>query len=317
MIDSLSFEDLDRCRQDYDDAVSASVEIDRFCSSSYWVLPAARHLMPAARARIFREGDAFVVLAETSSWLHPLEATWGLPCPLVAREPERAVRLLGKVLSREASWSRLLLSGLRDGSELWRRVVPALARDYALAAGPQTRRYVADLKDGAEGFLRRRSPGFRKNLLKAERRARDAGLTFEVADDLGAGSFERLLEVERRSWKGLGGVGIESEPMRSFYADMSARLLAAGKRRLTFARLGGADVAYIFGGVFGDTYRGLQFSFDSRLAKLSLGNLCQFETIQRLAAEGIPRYDLGTEVRYKRRWGEVESTTALIVQRTS
>jgi CelD/BcsL family acetyltransferase involved in cellulose biosynthesis len=99
---------------------------------------------------------------------------------------------------------------------------------------------------------------------------------------------------------------------------MSARLMTAGKRRLTFARLEGEDVAYIFGGVFGDTYRGLQFSFDSQLTKFSLGNLCQFETIQRLAREGVARYDLGTEVRYKRRWGEtVESTTALIAQRMS
>ncbi len=78
----------------------------------------------------------------------------------------------------------------------------------------------------------------------------------------------------------------------------------------------GEDVAYIFGGVFGDTYRGLQFSFDARFSSLSLGNLCQLEEVRRLVEAGVRRYDLGSEVRYKRNWGEeVVETTSLIVTR--
>ncbi len=104
--------------------------------------------------------------------------------------------------------------------------------------------------------------------------------------------------------------------MRSFYREMNDRLGARGARRLTFARIDGEDRAYIFGGTFGDTYRGLQFSFDERFAALSLGNLCQLEEVRRLSASGIRRYDLGTEVRYKKRWGEeVVATQSLVVYR--
>ena len=103
--------------------------------------------------------------------------------------------------------------------------------------------------------------------------------------------------------------------MGSFYREMNRRLVDRGARRLLFATLDGADVAYIFGGLFGDTYRGLQFSFDHRYADLSLGNLCQLEQIRRLCNEGVPNYDLGTEVRYKKRWGDrVFTTSSLFVQ---
>ena len=82
-----------------------------------------------------------------------------------------------------------------------------------------------------------------------------------------------------------------------------------------FARLEGEDVAYIFGAVFGDTYRGLQFSFDSRFSSLSLGNLCQLEEVRRLIESGLRRYDLGSEVRYKRNWGEEVVETACLIAR--
>ena len=71
----------------------------------------------------------------------------------------------------------------------------------------------------------------------------------------------------------------------------------------------------LFGGLFGKTYRGLQFSFDDRYAELSLGNLCQLEEIRRLSDDGVEIYDLGTEVPYKKRWGDrVFTTSCLVVQ---
>ncbi|MGH9318585.1 MAG: GNAT family N-acetyltransferase [Vicinamibacteria bacterium] len=319
MIDRLSFDDLETSAPEYDDVVLGSSTPDRFCSSSFWILPAARHFSPRAIPRIFRRSGSYVVLGRSSTWLHPLEAMWGLCCPLVGGEPEETVELFLQVLERESDWDAALVTGLSEASPLWRRLLPALARRYAVDRGPMTRRYVANLEDGVEGFLRRRSPGFRRNLERAARRARRMGLTFEVADavrERPRESFERILDVERRSWKGVAGTGIEDEPMRSFYGDMNHRLLGRDRRRLMFARLEGKDVAYIFGAVFADGYRGLQFSFDSRLSSLSLGNLCQIEEIRRLTELGVRGYDLGSEVRYKRRWGEkVVQTASLVIHR--
>ena len=82
-----------------------------------------------------------------------------------------------------------------------------------------------------------------------------------------------------------------------------------------FATLDGGDAAYILGGVLGNTYRGLQFSFDDRYRAHSLGNLCQLQEIGRLCEQGVDVYDLGTEVPYKKRWGDrVFATTCLVVQ---
>lgn len=315
MTDWLSLRDLDGLATEYDEAVATGLTLDRFCSSTFWILPAARHLTPEALPRILRANGSFSVLARSSSWLHPLEAAWGLSCPLVGHDPEAAVELFLDTLERDSEWSATLATGLAESSSTWKRLARALARTYTVDRGPTTRRYVARLEDGLDGFLRRRPAGLRKSLEKAQRRAERSGLTFEVRDR-GQAAFERILAVERRSWKGLHGVGIDREPMRSFYRDMNRRLLDRGRRRLMFARLEEEDVAYIFGGIFGDTYRGLQFSFDSRFSSLSPGNLSQLEEVRRLAESGVRRYDLGSEVRYKQKWGEeVVETGSLIARR--
>ena len=253
--------------------------------------------------------------------LHPLEAMWALASPLAGGNPAELVELLASSLTDDDSWDIALVSGIGvgDGSALWRKLVPELSRRFSLSRGPAMRRYIAGLASGVDGFLANRSTGFRKNLRKAEKRARGAGLRIELADNVEArevdASFDRLLAIERKSWKGQRGVGIDGDPMGSFYREMNRRLVERGARRLLFATLDGADVAYIFGGLFGDTYRGLQFSFDHRYADLSLGNLCQLEQIRRLCDEGVPNYDLGTEVRYKKRWGDrVFTTSSLFVQ---
>ena len=128
--------------------------------------------------------------------------------------------------------------------------------------------------------------------------------------------YRRILAVEERSWKGRENSGIVAPQMQSFYADMLARMGTRGADRITFARRDDMDLAYILGGVLGDTYRGLQFSYDAEFAHLSLGNLCQWVEIQRLSGEGIATYDLGTDVPYKQHWGETRfDTVTLIIQR--
>ena len=320
----LSFQDLDAEAEAYDRAVAAAEGIDRFCSSSHWVLPAARYLLPSSVRPFVSSADgSYVVLARSperdgSSVLHPLEATWGLACPLVGPDVPFLVEHFLSAVATEPTWRLALVTGLVKGSSLWRAVVASAARKFSLVEGPQTRRYVADLSAGLEGFLKRRSAGFRRNLAKAERRAAARGLVFEVHDETSPldAVFDRVLAVERRSWKGLSGVGIDREPMRSLYREMHERLWRRGALRLTFARLDGEDVAYVLGGVYLDTYRGLQFSFDARHAPLSLGTLCQLHEIRRLVGAGVKRYDLGTEVRYKKRWGEqVVATHSLVLRR--
>jgi CelD/BcsL family acetyltransferase involved in cellulose biosynthesis len=104
--------------------------------------------------------------------------------------------------------------------------------------------------------------------------------------------------------------------MREFYRSMLDSLAARTGLRVWFARLGDNDIAYTLGGVVGNAYRGLQFSFDDDYRELGLGNACQFHQLRELCDAGIEHYDLGTGGNYKHRWAEQQVTSeALVVRR--
>jgi len=313
----------------YDAAVAASADLDRFCSASDWVVPAALALKPG-RAPFVRRGEhgylaLMIARGQGRVWLEPLEAMWGMGCPLVGADALAAARQAAAELEYGGAIGRLpvVASGFVPGSArlaAWER---ALARRYRVElAAPPTARMVASLEGGAEAYLARRSKNFRRALQRAERRAQQAGVVIEhVAPELAApaaaSAFARLAAVEARTWKNREGVGIGHSEMIHFYRAMVPRLAARGALRLAFARLASRDVAYILGGTFGDTYRGLQFGFEDGLEPLSLGNLCQWHEIRSLEVLGIRRYDLGAAYPYKRAWGEqlVETVTTIALPR--
>jgi CelD/BcsL family acetyltransferase involved in cellulose biosynthesis len=101
--------------------------------------------------------------------------------------------------------------------------------------------------------------------------------------------------------------------MRAFYGAMLPRLCALGQQRTIFAKIGERDVGYILGAVMGGEYRGLQFSYDDELRELGIGGLLQFQQVTELCEEGVGRYDLGTEMDYKRRWAEEIMETEMLV----
>jgi CelD/BcsL family acetyltransferase involved in cellulose biosynthesis len=101
--------------------------------------------------------------------------------------------------------------------------------------------------------------------------------------------------------------------MRAFYAAMLPRLCELGQQRTIFARIADRDVGYVLGAVSGGEYRGLQFSYDDDYAQLGVGSLLQYEQIVELVEEGVARYDLGTEMDYKRRWAEDTMETEMLV----
>lgn len=245
---------------------------------------------------------------------------WGLACPLVGADaPGLVADLLDTCRQSRGDWDVLVFSGIPPDGVLFDSLCERFGRHYRIAIGPTAARHVASLEGGVDGFLGRRSKNFRRALARAERRALAAGLTFVEADpgeDADA-LYRRIQAIERRSWKGQAGVGIEAGGMRDFYRLMLRRLMARGGHRVLFGRIGERDVAYVLGGLWGDGYRGLQFSFDDDYAELSLGNVCQLEQIRRLASEGVRTYDLGTSgLDYKARWAETEvGTVAVLILR--
>lgn len=321
---SISLEALRAESGGFDDAVARTPGIDRFCSSSAWVLSAHEALMGAREPWILRIGGgagwAATAVAERSGgrFVEPLELSWGLASALIGEDAEGLGEAFVAAAAARADWDGLLLAGMAPGGVLERGLVRALPGRWRFGPGAETARMLARLDAGGmDGWLGRRSRNFRKALRAAERDCARDGVTFEevVARDAASAdaAMARVLDVERRSWKGQAGVGVDDGPMRAFYAHMVRLLAPAARMRLIMARAADRDIGFILGGVFAGEYRGLQFSHDVTYRHLSLGNVLQRQQIERLCAEGVGVYDLGTVMEYKERWADEAFVTRLLV----
>lgn len=325
----LSFAELDQRAGDFDARIAATTQIDHFCSCSDWIIPARIAFAPEADPLILATDQGYVALmsfplSTGARAAVPLEASWGLACPLAGPEPEPLVAALLDALDDPAVTHQapvLVLSGLAAGG----RALQAAARQSRgrglVRIGPAALRIVADLTGGVDGFYARRSAKFRATARRARRAAAASGVVYErmssfPGDAAVATVWARVLDIERRCWKAAVDSGVDAGPMHVFYREMLPRVARRGALRVVFARRGADDLAYCFGGLFGTTYRGLQASFDHRFAAESPGVLVHLEMIELLAAEGILAYDLGSDMDYKRRWGEpgLETVSCLTIR---
>ncbi|MFT3699418.1 MAG: GNAT family N-acetyltransferase [Kofleriaceae bacterium] len=313
--------DLASVADDFDREVALTPAIDKFCSSTAWILAAAGALMPPRAAFSFKgEHGYFAAMRGVHPagfpYVEPVELAWGLAAPLIGRDPAALVEEIVPVLANRRDWQLAILSGLTVAGPQRRALDATLPQRWERRRGQPTVRHVASLEGGVDGFLSRRSREFRKSLRKAERAGKDAGLTFEVVRATEAEAvalYDRIQTVEINSWKSRDNVGIAQGPMRAFYGAMLPRLCKLEQQRTIFARIGDRDVGYILGAVMAGEYRGLQFSYNDDFGKLGIGSLLQLQQIVELCAAGVARYDLGTEMDYKRRWAEDIMETEMLV----
>ena len=295
--------DLERLEGEFDAAVAATPQIDRFCSSPDWILPCREAWSPEQEAIVLRGEHGWATLLSYPDVggrevLTGFDTIWGFACPLVGANPTALARELSlQVLGG----SLLMLSGIEQGSALLCGLDAVFG---GVHPGPVMRRWEASLSDGFGAYWARRSPKLRSNLRRAARRADGVGVSFEPGEGTVDEMFVRMLDVEERSWKGAERSGILMKSMEGFYRMIAERMARDGRLRVLFARCGSQDVGYMLGGVRDGIYRGFQFSFDQRLSELSLGSLMQRAQIAALCDEGIETYDLGMDVRYKRRWAD-------------
>lgn len=334
----LTWEELDHRWADLELAVDATPGIDPWCSGPDWVLPVAIGFAPDAPRHLLTtdDGAGFALLAAYSDPGDPpilsgLEPLWGFGCPILGQDPGAVAAELADHLLAIGDASTLLLPGLpplpdpldattaADPATGARHTTLAIASALAelgrVGVSQGISRQVADLADGLYPWLARRSPRFRRNLRRAARLAEEAGLTIvDAADDPHV--FERVLAIERRSWKGLDDSGITSPEMTTMYRSMVTRLQARDRLLAHVAVLDGRDVGYIIGGLRARRYRGLQLSFTVDAEPLSVGHLLQLHQITRLTDHGLADvYDLGMDFGYKRRWADrLEPSAILLVE---
>ncbi|MFP4599159.1 MAG: GNAT family N-acetyltransferase [Persicimonas sp.] len=313
----------------FDRAVARTPDVDRFCSASCWAMPAFEALSPDHELWAWQASktEGFVALCKGSHprvgrYMQPLEASWGLASPFVGEDIVGVTReFICEARRLSDEWDILFLTGISEDSRQFEELVRGFQADHFMGIGPSMGRQYASLEGGLDGFLARRSSKFRANMRRALRDAQTAGVEYEFLSNFDTAGdcervFERIIAIERQSWKGRQGVGIAQGRMYDFYKSMLPCLAEKDALRVTFASVDDVDIAYCFGGLFQQTYRGLQMSYHQKYSEHSPGNIVQLEMINHLYAEGIDVYDMGQSMDYKSSWtdGEFE-TVAVIVRR--
>ena len=226
--------------------------IDTFCSSSFWGVAAASGLMGRREEVIYKHDFGYITLmknkyADGFRVLEPLEAMWGLGASVIGDPMQGVLRLLDVLGAIGNSWDALALTGYKKTSTHFKYMVRALSKDYRVQLGTEVGRHQASLANGFDGYWSSRTRQHRKNLRKIEK-----NMPFEVVDgaDLPLDeAMQRIVEVERRSWKGINRVGMEAGELLSFYQIMLSMLWPKGMGRLLFVKDGEKDVAFVLGAV--------------------------------------------------------------------
>jgi CelD/BcsL family acetyltransferase involved in cellulose biosynthesis len=302
-------------------AAAASEQADPFSGGPEWQMSFHDAWAPTRRLRLVGDGESFVALAVRSIGtslriIEPIESYWCFGASLFGPNSDE---LLRRVLRQQRSQHALMLGGVpAEGARRGALVCALGSRAYVFFSG-QTMLLTADLAGGVDGWLGRRSPRVRRNLRNAFRRAAARGVTFERVTPANAfqasSAYARMLDVERRSWKGIGRCGMAEPPSREFYGTLLRRLAATRSGRAVFARRGSRDIGFMLGGVANGVYRGQQFSFVDDEADASIGNLLQLEQVTWLGEEGVARYDMGPDMAYKRHWAEQTATIDTLLAR--
>lgn len=341
-VEQLSFEEFSDLWTEVESAADVTPEIDPWCSGPDWLVPVATGFAPTANRLILATEDrsGFALLAQYSDGgpvlLGGLEPLWGFGTPILGPDPAHIAGALVPILAERHDWHILMLTGMptvieeaesQNGSEgpplklpprngISMAIAMALSPLGSVHFGTGITRQVADLSNGYDGWLARRSPRFRRNLRLATAKADEAGIVMEDGSN-DPDLFERLMAVEHRTWKGIEGSGITSVQMSTTYRLMIDRLRERGRLLAHLARHDGQDVGYILGGLRAGRYRGLQLSYDESVRHLSIGNVLQDLQLRQLDdGQLATTYDLGMDFGYKRRWADRAQTSLnLIVRR--
>ncbi len=155
----LSFKDLELDRDAYDACVRCTPEVDIFCSSSHWILPAQSIYAPGLQPFIWRSENAFCafMLAAIQPGVFcamPLEIGWGLACPLIGADPDRTVGALASALNKASLRPNyVMITGLLGNGQLHTALRKRFSGQMMMDPRQECVRRVASLKGGMDGFF--------------------------------------------------------------------------------------------------------------------------------------------------------------------
>jgi len=165
--------DIAAVADDFDRDVAVTPAIDRFCSSSAWILAAASALMPPRAPFSFRGTSGYFaamrgVHPAGFPYIEPLELAWGLAAPLIGRDAATLATEVAVMLAARRDWQLAVLAGMTHDGPQRRALDRVLPPRWERRRGTSTVRHVASLDGGVDGFLSRRSRDLRKSLRKSD-----------------------------------------------------------------------------------------------------------------------------------------------------
>ena len=257
-------------------------------------------LLPMAISRRGLVRTARIAGGRYGDWMHPVSAP----------ESEAAVvKAAIAELSRACiSWGAVVLENV-DADALWTRAPFEDGRGRRLARRPRPPTVLpyAPLEGMTYGeFLQGRSPSFRKQLLRFDRRLersarielRQTESRAELDEDL-----ETLFRLHYARWAEQGGSSLEAPGSRAFHHDFARAAFERGWLRLLVLEADGEPIAAFLGWLIGGRYAFYQAGFDPAWSKLSVGLILHGRVIERAIGEGASEYNmlLGAE-QYKLRF---------------
>lgn len=283
----------------WDKLAAASDHPDPVNSSSSWQLMAHDCLsgyQPQILMMQTSDSQVMFTMRQQSNklLLLPLEAHWAFGCPILGPD---AVTMLEDVFDHLRAVGvtvpiEIEVTGLDPEGAHARQIDQTFDLVWTEEQDAQA---MASLEGGIDGWMSRRSPNMRRNLRKAAKKAALNDITFErcspETSEAAAVLYDRMIEIEKRSWKGMLYEGLLALPI--FYEALLHAYVRRKMARVVIAKQGRRDIGFCYGGMLQGIYRGQQCSFDSAFGQYNIGNLLHYETAKWLAQDGAFLHHFG------------------------
>lgn len=171
---------------------------------------------------------------------------------------------------------------------------------------------------GWEGYLRQRSPNFRQQVRRRERRLQREGITFRLSQDPERlpRDMDALIRLHRIRWGSSSRTFAGAR--EAFHREFAALALDLGWLRLWLAELRGCPIAAWYGFRFNDVDYFYQSGRDPRWDRLGIGVGLLEHTIRQAFLDGVREYRLlrgGEAYKYRYATGQRVLTTLIVPQR--
>lgn len=248
------------------------------------------------------------MLADGGAWFIPHN---GIPS---RGEPGAIASTLLESLVRRGGWDVLQLDNVVDGGA-WHQAYMAACERLGLRVFTQAgvRSPFLPLKGTWDEYLAACSSKFRSDLRRCEKSmARLGDVSTECITDASElpAAYERVLAIERESWKHKEGTAITSRPWEGrFYETLVESAGRRGWLQIMLASVDGRPVAHDIGLVVGARYTCLKTSFVEDVRGANPGKVVRQRVLAGLHERGCVEHDfIGEAEPWKVQWTEQART---------